>query len=46
MGNPFEQMPGKKQEWKKCPMCGGDGKGADPGSKCGRCKGSGKVPDK
>lgn len=43
MGNPFEQVPGKKQEWKNCPMCGGDGKASNPNEKCGRCKGSGKV---
>lgn len=45
MGNPFEQMPGRKQEWKSCAMCGGDGKSADGGA-CGRCKGEGKVADR
>ena len=44
MANPFEQVPGNKQAWKNCPMCGGDGKDSG-GGKCGRCKGSGKVPD-
>jgi len=42
MGNPFEQMPGKKQEMRNCPDCSGCGK-ASNGDKCGRCGGSGKV---
>ena len=43
MSNPFERMPGKKQEWQNCPQCKGTGKNG--GDKCGRCNGDGKVRD-
>ena len=44
MGNPFEKMPGKKQEMRNCPDCRGSGKTSN-GDKCSRCSGSGKVKD-
>lgn len=46
MSNPFERMPGKKQEWRKCPTCSGTGKSADQKGKCTKCNGDGKVADR
>jgi len=44
MGNPFEQIQGKKQEMRNCPDCNGSGK-ASNGDKCSCCGGSGKIND-
>ncbi len=45
MANPFERMPGKKQEWKTCATCSGSGKDRAGGT-CAGCGGSGKTPDR